>query len=330
MRKQTMKIAVTGAAGFIGSWVAEALASRGHDVLGVDDMSGGINPAPGLVRCDLRDRDAAGRVIAGFRPDVLVHLAANAREGASQFQPWEVVTRNVAAYASALEASIAAGVRRVVLFSSMAVYGGQRPPFDESAPPAPVDVYGTCKAAMERMTGILSSVHGFRWAVIRPHNVFGERQRMSDRYRNVVAIFMNRIMRGEALYVYGDGEQRRAFSYISDSLPCYVRAVEDDSLHAEAVNVGGALEITVNRLAEAVMGAMGRRAEVVHVPDRPLEVKDAWCSTGKSVRLLGYREETGLEGGLALMARWAAARGPQEWSPERLALINENTPRTWL
>lgn len=325
-----MKIAVTGAAGFIGSWVAEALASRGHDVLGIDDMSGGDNPVPGLVRCDLRDRGATGGVITGFCPDVLAHLAANAREGASQFQPWEVATRNLAAYASVLEASIAAGVRRVVLFSSMAVYGRQRPPVDESVLPAPVDVYGTCKAAMERMTEILSSVHGFRWVVLRPHNVFGERQRMSDRYRNVVAIFMNRIMRGEPLYVYGDGEQRRAFSYISDSLPCYVRAVEDDSLHAEAINVGSAGEITVNRLAEQVMGAMGRRAEVVHIPDRPLEVKDAWCSTEKSVRLLGYREETGLKRGLARMASWAVARGPQEWSAERLALVNESTPRTWL
>lgn len=325
-----MRVAVTGAAGFMGSWVAEALAARGHAVMGLDDLSGGDNRTPGLVECDLRDRAATGAAIARFRPETLVHLAANAREGASQFQPWEVATRNLSAYVSALEAAIAEGVRRVVLFSSMAVYGRQETPFDESLAPAPVDVYGTCKAAMERMTGILSSVHGFRWVVIRPHNVFGERQRMSDRYRNVVAIFMNRLMRGEPLYVYGDGEQRRAFSYISNSLPCYLRAVEDESLHGEAVNVGGAREVTVNQLAGAVMAAMGRRAEVVHIPDRPLEVKDAWCTWEKSARLLGYREDIGLEEGIARMARWASARGPQAWTDEPLALVNDKVPSTWL
>jgi len=325
-----VRILVTGSAGFVGSWIAQALIENGHKVLGIDDFSGGENSACDQLTLDLRNRRDLDIPIQFFKPEVLVHLAANAREGASQFQPWEVVSRNVSAYASVLEASLQAGVSRVVLFSSMAVYGDQTPPFDETLPLKPVDVYGTCKASMERMTEILSLVHGFQWVVLRPHNVFGERQSMTDRYRNVVAIFMNRILRGEPIYIYGDGSQERAFSYIKNSLPCYVRAIEDTGVNKEAINIGGRVPITVKKLAELVMEQMGIEAKIIYLPDRPLEVKYAYATTEKSERLLNYVEQYSLESGIASMASWAKKAGLREWKSEPLALVNELTPKTWV
>lgn len=326
-----MRILVTGSAGFIGSWLSLALMDRGHDVLGLDDYSGGENQLCPQVEVDLRNRERTEEPVRYFHPEVLIHLAANAREGASQFQPFEVATRNLSAYASVLEASIAAGVRRVVLFSSMAVYGAQEPPFDEALEPRPVDVYGVCKASMERMTRILASVHGFGWSIVRPHNVFGPRQSMRDRFRNVVAIFMNRILRGEPMQIYGDGEQRRAFSYIENSLPCYVRLAEDPSLDGEVYNVGGSAHVSVNELATMVARAMSASGwPVEHLPPRPLEVKDAWCTWAKSVDRLGFQEPVSVEEGIRNMAGWAKSKGPHEWSEERLAIVNARTPTPWL
>ena len=329
-----MRILITGAAGFIGSHLADYLIAAGEQVAGVDDMSGGfwrnVNPAMEFYPVDLRERGATAEVVARTRPEALCHLAANAREGASQFQPMDVTDRNLAGYLNALIPAIQAGVKKVVLFSSMAVYGNQEPPFDERLPRLPEDVYGVNKTAMEQITEILADVHGFQYTIIRPHNVFGERQCIRDKYRNVIGIFMNSIMRGETPFIYGDGEQERAFSYIHDSLPSLARAAElRPELHGEVINVGGTQPMTVNRLAEVVCSHFEGGVKPVHVEDRPREVKRAWSTWEKSVRLLGYADQVGIEEGIARMARWAKALGPQEWVTSNLELVNEKTPRPW-
>jgi len=220
-----------------------------------------------------------------------------------------------------------------VLFSgnSMAVYGNQRPPFNETMPRRPADIYGMNKAIMEQATEVLSEVHEFDYVIIRPHNVFGARQSLTDKFRNVVAIFMNRIMRKEPLYIYGDGEQVRAFSYIEDSLPCYIRCLDDD-IKNEIINIGGMHPITINHLADLVCEAMGvpKTYPREYLPPRPLEVKEAWCSWEKSVKLLGYEEKIGYEEGIRRMAQWAKEKkGPQEWTEEKLALPSEKMPKIW-
>ena len=193
----------------------------------------------------------------------------------------------------------------------MAVYGAQDPPFEESMLRRPVNVYGLNKACMEHLTEILAAIHGFSYTILRPHNVFGERQDLGDRLRNVVAIFMNRILRGEPVYVYGDGEQTRAFSYIGDSLGAFVRAVELDPRHdRQAINVGGKQVVTVNELLRLVSLEFGTSPEVIHLPDRPLEVKHAYSDWRKSEELLGYRETFGLEEGLRRMADLGQASRP--------------------
>jgi UDP-glucose 4-epimerase len=319
----------------MGGHVAEQLAAAGHDVVGLDDLSGGFreNVVEGVEfhEVDLRDEAKAEALVKGNPPEILCHLAANAREGASQFQPRDVCGRNLMAYANVLVPALACGVKKVVLYSSMAVYGEQETPFNETMPRRPVDVYGVNKTAMEEMTEILAEVHEFEYTIIRPHNVFGERQSLQDPFRNVVGIFMNRIMRGEPLYVYGDGEQLRAYSYIGDSLPAFLRAGEmRPDLDGQVVNVGGTRPITVNRLIELVTTAFEREVKVVHLPDRPREVKNAYCTWQKSEELLGYEERFGLEEGIQRMAEWARSRGPQPWREESLELPSEKAPSIWM
>jgi len=337
-----MRFLVTGGAGFMGSHLAEVLYRKGHAVAVADDFSGGSmanleDCAPSdrhrwmVYRADLSLSADAERLVADWLPDVVCHLAANAREGASQFQPRDVTRRNLMAYMNVLVPAIRVGAKKVVLYSSMAVYGNQEPPFDESMPRHPIDVYGVNKAAMERVTEILAAVHRFQYTILRPHNVFGERQALGDPFRNVVGIFMNRIMRGEPLTIYGDGEQTRAFTYIDDVLEPMVRAAErtDARLDEQIINLGGRTEYTVNRLAELVCAAMGARPEIIHAADRPCEVKHAYCTWEKSARILGFQQTIGVEDGIALMARWAKAQRPQAWWNRDVELAGESLPEAW-
>jgi len=332
----------------MGSHVAEGLAAAGHEVIGLDDLSGGfrenVPSSVTFLEVDLRDPVKTEAAVRDHAPEMLCHLAANAREGASQFQPRDVCGRNLMAYVNVLVPAIRSGMKKVVLYSSMAVYGDQEAPFDETMPRQPVDVYGVNKSAMESITEILADVHEFMYTIIRPHNVFGERQSLRDPFRNVVGIFMNRILRQEPLYVYGDGEQTRAFSYIGDSLPAFLRAAEmRPELNRQIINVGGIHPVTVNELLglvaaefvgqEHVDPERSRRAparQVIHLPDRPREVKNAYCTWQKSAELLGYEERFGLEEGMHRMAAWARSQGPQPWREETLELPSAKAPSIWL
>ena len=222
------RVLVTGAAGFMGGHLVDALVAQGLDVYGVDDMSGGfkrnINPASHFTELDLRDTTATARLVEDVRPELIYHLAADATEGRSQFTPIECTQRNYMAYLNLLTPAIRAKLRKMVLISSMSVYGGQQPPFSEDMPRAPEDIYGVAKSSMERATEIMSDVHDFVYTIIRPHNVYGPRQNIRDPYRNVVGIFINCLLNDRSFYIYGDGQQERAFSYIGDVTPAIMNA----------------------------------------------------------------------------------------------------------
>ncbi|KPL22030.1 MAG: hypothetical protein AMJ93_08180 [Anaerolineae bacterium SM23_84] len=336
-----LRILVTGAAGFMGSHLVDALLDAGHEVYGVDDMSGGfwrnVNPKSQFTELDLRHKEAAKAYVDSVQPEMLFHLAADATEGRSQFTPLTCTERNLMAYLHTLIPAIANGVRKVILASSMSVYGAQEPPFDEAMPLLPEDIYGVSKAAMEQATHILSKVHGFAYTILRPHNVYGPRQNIADPYRNVIGIFINALLNGKNFYIYGDGEQRRAFTYIDDFTPYMVKAGLDERCDGEVINIGPREEVTINHLADLVLnlfyGGENTLQDVQpkYLPPRPMEVRDAYCTDEKARRLLGYRATIDLREGIGRMIAWAKELGPQEpkYMEEGLELTAEDTPITW-
>ena len=339
---ETRKILVTGGAGFIAGWIVKELVKRQYnDIYVIDDLSGGnIDNIKGLIDDEkinfinldlssIHTKDAIEKI----KPEIIFHLAANAREGASFFQPLNVTKRNYYAYINTLEPAIKTRkLDKVILFSSMAVYGNQKVPFAETMNRMPVDIYGIDKSSMEHSTELLADVHNFNYTIIRPFNVFGINQTLRDKYRNVVTIMANKIMRKDPLIIYGDGEQKRAFSYIEDSLSCYIKAMEDDKTNGEIINIGGKIPISVNKLAELICECMGidpTTYPIEHVNSRFGEVPNAWCSTEKSERLLDYKENIGHEVGIRKTVEWAKSIGRQTWTEEKLEIWNSKAPEWW-
>lgn len=336
------RILVTGGAGFLGSCIAAELENEGHLVSVVDDLSGGfIDNVPEVsdfYHVDLSDAKLAEGVVYSSKPEVLFHLASNAREGASYYQPRSITQRNLTAYVNVLTPCIKYGIQRVVCFSSMSIYGDQEPPFSEDMPLKPVDVYATNKVAMEMVTQQLAACHGFDWLIIRPHNVGGavcgpdgvwRGQSLCDNFRNFLAIEMNLIMRGEPMRIYGDGTQKRSFSYIKDSLPCYLRCLSD--VNNTIFNIGGMNHISINEAADVIRNAMGvPNHPIEYLPDRHGEVKMAYTTYSKSVEQLGYHETHTFDEWIQKMADWAKTKGPQEWkNSDPIELPNENMPSVW-
>jgi UDP-glucose 4-epimerase len=330
-----MNIMVTGAAGFIGSYIVDELIDRNHTVYAVDDLSGGyrenVNPQAIFCKIDLRNKKAIKELIEQVKPEIIYHLAADATEGRSQFTPLECTERNYLAYMNLLVPAIRNGMQKMVLFSSMSVYGAQKPPFDEDMHPEPEDIYGISKYAMEQATKILGEVHGFKWTIIRPHNVYGPRQNMADPYRNVIAIFMNKILHNEPFYIYGDGNQKRAFSYIEDSVVGMVEAGFMENTDSQIINIGPDKEYTINELAENILKIAGaEHLKPKYLPSRPKEVKNAWCTNKKAKHLLGYKDSISLQEGLKKMWDWAKEKGLVDFKYlKSLELDSKDTPETW-
>ena len=335
-----MRVLVTGCAGLVGSWVAEALC-REKDVelvLGLDDLSGGeianveiiTDPKFRFHQFDIANYQKLEDLFRAHRPHVVFHAAACAREGASAFQPAHIERTNLNISTILLEVAIKHKVKRFIFTSSMAVMGNGKCPYTEKMRRNPIDVYGINKAAVEQTIEVLSEVHGFEYVIIRPHNIIGPRQ-IFDMYRNVVTIFINRLMRKEPLYVFGEGHIR-AFSYIEDSVPSLVRATIGNVTN-EIIFVGGKEPITIEQLLDAVIEdfAPDYTPKIIHLPPRPLEVSEAWCSVEKSIELLGYKEEISWREGVRRTVKWAKEKkGPQPWRVDNLPLINELTPKPWL
>lgn len=338
--KNKMKVLVTGAAGFMGSHLVDALVAKGHDVYGIDDLSGGykenINPKSTFVKLDLRNRKKTEEVIAKIKPELVFHLAADATEGRSQFTPINCTERNYLAYLNLLIPCIKNGMKKIVLTSSMSVYGSQKAPFDEKMDRKPDDIYGISKAAMEQSTEILSEVHNFKYVIIRPHNVYGPRQNMSDPYRNVIAIFINCLLNGKNYYIYGKGDQKRAFSYIDDFTPHILKAGFLNKANGQIFNIGPVKEYTINQLSDVILknffpdGNIPRKLIPKSLPIRPMEVVDAWCTVKKAEQVLGYKTTVNLEEGVKRMISWAKEQGPKNFKYlDNLELDNKNTPLVW-
>jgi UDP-glucose 4-epimerase len=324
---------VTGGAGFIGSWLVDELLRRGHYVVCLDDLSGGflknVNKDCKFVKVDLRNSEKLAKIVKDENIDVIYHLAAYAAEGQSIFSPIEINDINVKPMNNLLVAAVNNGVQKFVFTSSMAVYGRQTPPFNEDLLGIPEDPYGVGKQYCERMLKIISKIYGVDYTILRPHNVYGPRQNISDPYRNVLGIWINRIMRGRPPYIYGDGEQTRAFSYIEDVAPAVANAGFYTKATNTIINVGSGEVISINDACRIVLDTMHSDLEPIHASERPGEVKHAYCTCDKAEALLDYKTSTKLKVGIQKMVNWAKEVGPQEPTYRLPLEITKNAPLVW-
>ena len=340
MTKQ--KILITGSAGFMGShiydYISEHHGNR-YEVYGVDDLSGGflrnISQPKYFTKLDLRNRQRTINFIAKLKPAIIFHFAADATEGRSQFTPFSALDRNLGAYMNILIPAIKHGLKKVVLISSMSVYGKHQTPFRESMTPMPEDIYGVTKAAMEQATKVMSSVYGFKYLIFRPHNVYGPKQNLSDPYRNVIGIFINCLLQGKRFYIYGNGKQQRAFSYIDDLTSVIAKATFETKAENEIFNIGSDNVTTLNQLAEIVLkeffdSSVPKNLKPRQLPERPQEVKNAFCDHKKAKKSFGYQAKTSMRDGIKETINWAKSIGPQKFVYlDSLELQHKDIPKTW-
>lgn len=330
-----MNILVTGSAGFLGSHLVDALKREGHKVVGIDNMLGGSheNIRTKHYYADTSNFREMDKIIGIEKPDVVYHTACAPYEGFSVFSPYQVTHNTFDNTAGVLSASIKHGVNRFVYLSSMSRYGKSNPPFTEDILPSPHDPYAIAKVASETLIKQMSETHGIEYVIAVPHNIIGVRQKYDDPYRNVASIMINRNLQGKPAIIYGDGEQRRCFSFIDDCLYSLTRMIDCPS--GEIYNIGpddkDGEVVTINQLAEIISDLTGFSGKTIHYEDRPREVKEAYTSSDKVRKAFGYETKTKLHRGLQTMIDDIKERGtkPFDYSFLDLEIINENTPKTW-
>jgi UDP-glucose 4-epimerase len=328
-----MKSLVTGGCGFIGSHVAARCLELGHDVVVLDDLSGGFAenlPAGAqLVTGSVADSALVDRLFAEHRFELVYHLAAYAAEGLSHFIRRYNYVNNVIGSVNLVNAAVNVGsVRRFVFTSSIAVYGAGQVPMHESMTPQPEDPYGIAKHAVELDLAAAHAQFGLDYTVFRPHNVYGEGQNIGDRYRNVIGIFMNQIMQGMPMTIFGDGSQTRAFSYVDDVAPLIAGCVDVPAAAGEIFNVGADTPYSVLELAGTVASAFDVEPDIRFL-DARREVLHAFSSHEKVARVFGERPAVTLADGVDRMASWARAHGARRTAAFAGIEIAEGLPPSW-
>ena len=305
-----MKVFVTGCAGLLGSNYSRHLLKNGHQVIGIDDLSGGYKafiPKDDnftFKKFNLEKRKKVVELFEEYNPDVLLHFAAYAAEGLSPFIRNYNYRNNLICSANLINECINHDTK-VIFTSSMAVYGEQEPPFTEDKKPQPIDPYGIAKYAVECDLKLAHEQFGLRYNIVRPHNVLGIYQNIWDRYRNVIGIFIRKTLNGQPILVYGDGEQTRAFSDIRYYMEPFDRLLTDHD--GEIFNIGADKYFSLNQVAETVQSIgkkYGYEVPIEHGEPRH-EVKHAYCDHTKAKTVLEFKDETRLEELIESMFVWA-------------------------
>lgn len=324
---------MTGAAGFIGSHVVDACLDLGMEVVATDDLSGGYrqNVAQGArwLEGDLRDADFVSRLWKDGRFDVVYHLAAYAAEGLSHFIRRYNYRTNLEASVNLVNEAVRSDAQRFVFTSSIAVYGKCQLPMTEEMTPRPEDPYGISKYAVELDLAAAHDMFGLQYTIFRPHNVYGERQNIADKYRNVIGIFMNAILRGEPMPVFGDGRQTRAFSHVSDVAPVISRSGLMVQAINQTFNIGADQPYTILELANEVARAFDAECEIRHLPARN-EVIHAFSDHAKVREVFDPPLPLSLAEGIDRMAEWVRGHGamtPVEYNG--IIEIAKRLPPSW-
>jgi UDP-glucose 4-epimerase len=316
----------------MGSHVVEQLLRSGHEVVVLDDLSGGFtdNVPKGaiFVEGSILDVQLIEGIFKRHGFEYVYHLAAYAAEGLSHFIKRFNYNNNLIGSVDLINACINYEVKCFVFTSSIAVYGAGQAPMKEEMVPVPEDSYGIAKLAVEQELKVSHEMFGLEYVIFRPHNVYGERQNIGDRYRNVVGIFMNQILRGKPMTIFGDGNQLRAFTHISDVAPVIASSVDIPATRNQIFNVGADTAYPVNDLAAIVAGAMGAECNVTHLDPRN-EVKIAYSDHSKLQQVFGRKPQTTLQAGISLMAEWVKAHGARESSIFQDIEVTKNMPASW-
>ena len=319
-------ILITGVAGLLGSRLADWIikTSPEYKVIGIDDLSGGfkenINPKVDFHQLNLVD-GAIDSVFNTYKIDYVYHFAAYAAEGLSPFIRAYNYDNNLKSTARIVNECIKHDIKRLVFTSTLAVYGhGYGGVFDENQQQAPIDPYGVAKYACEMDIQIAGEQHGLDWCIIRPHNVYGIKQNIWDKYRNVLGIWMYQHLNNQPMTIFGDGEQTRAFSFIDDSIEPLFNAAIRPEASKEIINLGGIEEVSINQASKILCKVIGEDIDVQHLEGRH-EVKQAIPTYQKSMDLLGFEYKTTMYSGLTQMWEWAKKqpmRDRFEWSEYEL------------
>jgi UDP-glucose 4-epimerase len=311
--------------------VNELLAMR-HTVVVLDDLSGGfkenVNPKAVFIQGSITDHSLIERLFAEHHFDYVYHLAAYAAEGLSHFIKRFNYNNNLIGSINLINESVKHKVKCFVFTSSIAVYGKAQLPMREDMVPLPEDSYGIAKLAVELELKCTHEMFGLNYIIFRPHNVYGESQNIGDKYRNVIGIFMNQLLQGKSLSVFGDGMQTRAFSYIGDVAPYIARSVNIKESMNEVFNIGADQSYTIKELAETTMDVMGIKGELRHLDARN-EVVHAHSDHSKAKKVFKTDSPVTLHDGLKRMAEWVKKAGAKKSQKFGDIEITEKLPAFW-
>ena len=323
---------VTGGAGFIGSHVVKNLISLGHHVIVLDDLSGGVEENifsdVQFVRGSVVDTLMVNQLFKENDIDYVYHLAAYAAEGLSHFIRKFNYENNVMGSINLINAAVNNNLKHFVFISSIAVYGTGQLPLTEDQNPQPEDPYGIAKYTIELDLKNANKLFGLNYTIFRPHNVYGPHQNINDPYRNVIGIFMNKLLKEEDLPVFGDGNQKRAFTYIDDVASYIAQSVIMEAACNEIFNIGSDEIHSINELVRVIGSVMDKNVSIQYLPQRE-EVVESFADLAKYNHIFQPYSSTSLEYGLQKMAQWVTNNFLSNESTAIAIEVEKNLPDFW-
>ncbi len=286
------KILVTGHSGCLGSNLVKLLEEQGHEVLGVSRTN--RYNFHNSSQTDLTDKKSCDLIFNQFKPEIVYHLAANASEAMSQKSPSDMTSRNLLMSCNVLASAIKVKAKKIVYASSVSVYGDAPTPYSEYSQPQPKDVYGVNKYAFEQVLKIMSKVYGIDYTIFRPHNLYGPGQVANDLSKNVINIFMRKLLLEEGYTILGGAQTRRAFSYVGDVASVFAQAVDD--LSGVIMNVGSKNPITIDQLSDYLIKISGKNPEIDRKPLRDQEISEFIADHKLQDKLVEYKDTPVFEG----------------------------------